>query len=105
MDLYDRDDVDFDGQYSSGRKRRSGRESVVLDVDSFSRKIRRPKMETQEELNQRMLSVEMAVKEAVAARGEKHFTDQEFPPNNQSLFVDSESPPLKLQVHKKMLYC
>ncbi|KMT14308.1 hypothetical protein BVRB_4g070930 [Beta vulgaris subsp. vulgaris] len=98
VDLYDRDDVDFDGQYSSGRKRRSGRESVVLDVDSFSRKLRRPKMETDEELNQRMLSVEMAVKEAVVARGEKHFTDQEFPPNNQSLFVDPGKPPLKLQV-------
>ncbi|KNA16830.1 hypothetical protein SOVF_085410 [Spinacia oleracea] len=98
VDLYDRDDVDFDGQYSSGRKRRSGRESVMLDVDSFSRKSRRPKMETEKEVNQRMLSVEMAVKEAVAARGEKHFTDQEFPPNNQSLFVDPEKPPPKLQV-------
>ncbi|KAL2940680.1 Calpain-type cysteine protease DEK1 [Bienertia sinuspersici] len=92
VDLYDRDDVDFDGQYSSGRKRRSGRESVI-DVDSFSRKMRRPKMETDGELNQRMLSVEMAVKEAVVARGERHFTDQEFPPNSQSLFVDSETPP------------
>lgn len=101
VDLYDRDDVDFDGQYSSGRKRRSGRESVMLDVDSFSRKSRRPKMETEKEVNQRMLSVEMAVKEAVAARGEKHFTDQEFPPNNQSLFVDPEKPPPKLQVNAK----
>ncbi|KAK9692429.1 hypothetical protein RND81_09G263800 [Saponaria officinalis] len=103
VDLYDRDDVDFDGQYSSGRKRRSGRESVMLDVDSFSRKLRRPKAETKEEINQRMISVEMAVKEALAARGEEHFTDQEFPPNNQSLFVDPETPPSKLQVVSKWM--
>ena len=98
VDLYDRDDVDFDGQYSSGRKRRLDRESVALDMDSFSRKSRRPKMETEHEINQRMLSVELAIKEALAARGEKHFTDQEFPPNSQSLFVDPENPSPKLQV-------
>ncbi|GAB4835104.1 Calpain-type cysteine protease dek1 [Ancistrocladus abbreviatus] len=98
VDLYDRDDIDWDGQYSSGRKRRSDREGVVLDVDSFSRKLRRPRMETQEEINQQMLSVELAVKEALCARGETHFTDQDFPPNNQSLYVDPENPPLKLQV-------
>jgi len=42
--------------------------------------------------------MELAVKEALCARGERHFTDQEFPPNDQSLFVDPENPPLKLQV-------
>ncbi|KAA8549688.1 hypothetical protein F0562_001294 [Nyssa sinensis] len=98
VDLYDRDDVDWDGQYSSGRKRRSERDGVVVDVDSFTRKLRKPRMETQEELNQRMLSVELAVKEALCARGETHFTDQEFPPNDQSLFVDPENPPSKLQI-------
>ncbi|RVX13033.1 Calpain-type cysteine protease DEK1 [Vitis vinifera] len=30
VDLYDRDDVDWDGQYSSGRKRRSEREGWLL---------------------------------------------------------------------------
>ncbi|XAR62905.1 Calpain-3 [Bertholletia excelsa] len=98
VDLYDRDDVDWDGQYSSGRKRRSDRDGVVVDVDSFARKLRKPRMETREEINQRMLSVELAVKEALSARGESHFTDQEFPPNDRSLFVDPEHPPLKLQV-------
>ncbi|EEF38998.1 calpain, putative [Ricinus communis] len=97
VDLYDRDDVDWDGQYSSGRKRRSDRE-VVVDVDSFARRFRKPRVETQEEINQRMLSVELAVKEALFARGETHFTDQEFPPNDQSLYLDPENPPLKLQV-------
>ncbi|OVA06359.1 Peptidase C2 [Macleaya cordata] len=98
VDLYDRDDVDWDGQYSSGRKRRSEREGVAIDMDSFARRLRKSRMETQEEINQRMLSVEMAVKEALAARGEVHFTDQEFPPNDQSLFVDPDNPPSKLQV-------
>ncbi|XP_059628763.1 calpain-type cysteine protease DEK1 [Cornus florida] len=98
VDLYDRDDVDWDGQYSSGRKRRSERDGVVLDVDSFARKLRKPRMETQEEINQRMLSVELAVKEALCAKGETHFTDHEFPPNDQSLFVDPDYPPSKLQV-------
>lgn len=55
-------------------------------------------METREEINQRMLSVELAVKEALSARGEPHFTDQEFPPSDQSLFVDPDNPPSKLQV-------
>ncbi|XP_057954854.1 calpain-type cysteine protease DEK1 [Malania oleifera] len=103
VDLYDRDDVDWDGQYSSGRKRRSEREGVVLDVDSFARKMRKPRMETREEINQRMLSVELAVKEALSARGENHFTDQEFPPNEQSLFVDPENPPSKLLVVSKWM--
>lgn len=98
VDLYDRDDVDWDGQYSSGRKRRSEREGVVVDMDSIARKLRKPRMETREEINQRMLSVELAVKEALSARGEIHFTDQEFPPDKQSLFVDPENPPPKLQV-------
>ncbi|KAL8170914.1 hypothetical protein V2J09_022718 [Rumex salicifolius] len=98
VDLYDRDDVDWDGQYSSGRKKRSGRESVVLEVDSFARRFRKPRIETQEEINQRMLSVELAVKEALSAKGETHFTDQDFPPNDQSLFINPDEPPSKLQV-------
>lgn len=71
---------------------------MLIDMDSFARKFRKPRMETQEEINQRMLSVELAVKEALSARGEPHFTDQEFPPNDQSLFVDPNNPPSKLQV-------
>lgn len=67
-------------------------------MDSFARRFRKPRLETREEINQRMLSVELAVKEALCARGETNFTDQEFPPNDQSLFVDSENPPSKLQV-------
>ncbi|KAL1109351.1 hypothetical protein V6Z11_D03G171200 [Gossypium hirsutum] len=98
VDLYDRDDVDWDGQYSSGRKRRSEREGFVVHVDSFARRYRKPRIETQEEINQRMLSVELAVKEALSARGEMHFTDNEFPPNDQSLFIDPRYPPSKLQV-------
>ncbi|KAL1327944.1 calpain-type cysteine protease DEK1 isoform X2 [Arachis hypogaea] len=98
VDLYDRDDVDWDGQYSSGRKRRSDRDGVVVDIDSFSRKYRKPRIETQEEINQRMRSVESAIKEALFARGESRFTDEEFPPNDHSLYVDPENPPAKLQV-------
>ncbi|KAJ4971714.1 hypothetical protein NE237_004813 [Protea cynaroides] len=98
VDLYDRDDLDWDGQCSSGRKRRSEREGVAIEMDSFARKLRKPRMETQEEINQRMQSVEIAIREALSARGESHFTDQEFPPSDQSLFVDPENPPSKLQV-------
>ncbi|KAL0853272.1 hypothetical protein Bca101_058424 [Brassica carinata] len=97
VDLYDRDDVDWDGQYSSGRKKRSGRD-FLFSVDSFARRCRKPRMETQEEINQRMRSVELAVKETLSARGDKQFTDQEFPPNDRSLFVDTQNPPSKLQV-------
>ncbi|VFQ85158.1 unnamed protein product [Cuscuta campestris] len=93
------DVVDWDGQYSSGRRRRSERDGVVvLDVDLFTRRLRKPSLETQEEMNQRMRSVEMAVKEALLARGESQFTDQEFPPGDRSLFVDPDNPPPKLQV-------
>ncbi|GAA0139178.1 cysteine protease [Lithospermum erythrorhizon] len=98
VDLYDRDDIDWDGQYSSGRKRRSDREGVLVDVDSLSRRLRKPRMETTDEINQRMLSMELAVKEALLARGEAHFTDQEFPPNDRSLFLDPDNPPARLQV-------
>ncbi|KAK2974456.1 hypothetical protein RJ640_013198 [Escallonia rubra] len=98
VDLYDRDDVDWDGQYSSGRKRKSERDGVVVDVDSFARRLRKPRMETRDEINERMLSVELAVKEALSARGESNFTDQEFPPNDRSLFLDPSNPPSKLQV-------
>ncbi|XP_008787933.1 calpain-type cysteine protease ADL1-like [Phoenix dactylifera] len=98
VELYDREDVDWDGQYSNGRKRRSGREGVAIDIDSFTGRLRRPRFETQEEINQRMLSVEMAVKEALLARGETNFTDQEFPPNDRSLYMDPNNPPPKLQV-------
>ena len=104
VDLYDRDDVDWDGQYSSGRKRRSERENIVVHVDSFARRYRKPRIETQEEINQRMLSVELAVKEALSARGEMHFTDNEFPPNDQSLFLDLRNPPSKLQVFSWSIY-
>ena len=69
-----------------------------MDADSFAKRFRKPRIETQEEINQRMLSVESAVKEALTARGETHFTDQEFPPNDQSLYIDPEHPPTKLQV-------
>ena len=105
VDLYDRDDVDWDGQYSSGRKRRSEREGFVVHVDSFARRYRKPRIETQEEINQRMLSVELAVKEALSARGEMHFTDNEFPPNDQSLFIDPRNPPSKLQVFSWLIHC
>ncbi|KAH9329441.1 hypothetical protein KI387_001549 [Taxus chinensis] len=98
VDFYDRDDVEWDGQFSSGRKRRAEREGVALDMDYIARRLRKPKMETQEEINQRMRSVESAVKEDLAARGETHFTDQDFPPSRQSLFVDPENPTAKLQV-------
>jgi hypothetical protein len=67
-------------------------------MDYISRKLRRPKIETQEEVTRRMQAVELAVKEALAARGEARFTDQEFPPTNESLFVDPDHPPAKLQV-------
>ncbi|XP_071726468.1 calpain-type cysteine protease DEK1 [Rutidosis leptorrhynchoides] len=103
VDLYDRDDVDWDGQYSSGHKRRSEREGVVVDIDSFARRLRKPRMETHEEIIQRMLSVEVAVKENLLAKGETHFTDQEFPPNDRSLFVDPDNPPSKLQVVSKWM--
>ncbi|PHT26443.1 Calpain-type cysteine protease DEK1 [Capsicum baccatum] len=46
VDLYDRDDVDWDGQYSRGRKRRSDRDGVVLDMDSFTQRLRKPRVET-----------------------------------------------------------
>ncbi|KAF3782219.1 Calpain-type cysteine protease [Nymphaea thermarum] len=74
------------------------RQGVTIDVEYIARKLRKPRLESQEEINQRMRSVELAVREALFARGETHFTDQEFPPSNQSLFVDPESPPSKLQV-------
>lgn len=70
----------------------------MVNVDSFARKFRKPRMETQEEIYQRMLSVELAVKEALSARGERQFTDHEFPPDDQSLYVDPGNPPSKLQV-------
>lgn len=98
VELYDREDVDWDGQYSSGRKRRSGRHGVAIDLDYYGRKLRKPRFETQKEINQRMLSVEMAIKEALFARGDRHFTDQEFPPNDRSLYVDPGNPPSKLQI-------
>lgn len=104
VDQYDREDVDWDGQYSSGRKRRPEREGVVIDMDYYNRKLRKARYETNEEINQRMLSVEMAVKEALLSRGEANFTDQEFPPNDKSLYVDPGNPPIKLQVRFTMLH-
>lgn len=70
----------------------------MLDVDSFSRRFRKPRIETQEEINRNMLSVEEAVRDALFARGETQFTDLEFPPNDQSLYLDPDDPPHKLQV-------
>uniref|UniRef100_M8C6S9 Protein DEFECTIVE KERNEL 1 n=1 Tax=Aegilops tauschii TaxID=37682 RepID=M8C6S9_AEGTA len=96
-ELYDQEDVEWDGQYSSGRKR-PVRDAVAIDIDSFARRPRKPRFETREEVNQRMLSVERAVREALSAKGERAFTDQEFPPDDRSLYVDPGNPPLKLQV-------
>ena len=67
-------------------------------MDYIIRKLRKPKMETQEEINQHMRSVELVVNEDLVARGEAHFTNQEFPLSNQSLFIDPENPTAKLQV-------
>lgn len=105
VELYDREDVDWDGQYSSGRKRRSGREGIAIDIESFSRKLRKQWFESQEEVNQRMLSVERAVREALLTKGETQFTDQEFPPNDRSLYVDPGNPPLKLQACNILMSC
>ncbi|KAL0906783.1 hypothetical protein M5K25_025304 [Dendrobium thyrsiflorum] len=98
VELYDREDVDWDGQYSSGRKRKPEREGIVIDMEYYNRRLRKAHYETNEEINQRMLSVEMAVKEALIARGDANFTDQEFPPNDRSLYIDPGNPPIKLQV-------
>ncbi len=98
LSLQDRDEIYWDEQPVPGGKRKAPeKENVTVDMDYLSRKLRRPKIETQEEVTQRMRAVELAVKEALAARGEKCFTDQEFPPTNQSLFVDPDHPPAKLQ--------
>jgi hypothetical protein len=97
--LYDRDEIYWDEQPAPGGKKKPvDRDNVALDMDYFSRKMRRPKIETQEEVTQRMQAVELAVKEALAARGETRFTDQEFPPTEQSLYVDPDHPPARLQV-------
>ena len=53
-------------------------------------------METQEEINQHMRSVELVVNVDLVARGEAHFTDHDFPLSNQSLFIDLENPIAKL---------
>ncbi|CAA6673108.1 unnamed protein product [Spirodela intermedia] len=88
-------DIDI---YDRRMKRRSEREGVAIDMDTLGRKLRKPKLETKEQMHQRMLSIELAVKEALSSRGEANFTDQEFPPSDRSLFVDPDNPPLKLQV-------
>lgn len=101
LDLYDRETMEtyWDEEPTNGRKRKLEKESVALEMDHISRKLRRPpRVETQEEVAQKMRAVELAVKEALAARGETHFTDQEFPPTNQSLYVDPEHPLPKFQV-------
>jgi hypothetical protein len=102
-EMYEREDVEWDSQYSSGRKR-SGREGVAIDVDLLTRKLRKPRYESQEEVTRRMLSVEAAVRDSLLAKGEAHFTDLEFPPNDRSLFVDPANPPLKLQVHHLVMW-
>ncbi|KAM3222921.1 hypothetical protein P3L10_022191 [Capsicum annuum] len=89
----------MDSIHSSGRKRRSDRDGVVLDVDSFTRRLRKPRVDTQKEINQH------TVKEALLARGESQFTDQEFPPNDRSLFTDPDNPPSKLQVSPLASLC
>jgi hypothetical protein len=94
MDLYMREDEEE--QFPSGRKRRAEREFVV-EMDQMNRLLRRPKLETDSEVIHRMRLVEMAVKEDLAAKGETHFTDQEFPPTNQSLCIDPDNPSPKLQ--------
>lgn len=99
---YERDEIFWDEQQSSGAKRKAADiENVAVDIEYLSRKIRRPKIETKEEVLQRMQAVELAIKEALVARGEKRFTDQEFPPSDQSLFVDTDHPAAKLQVVNK----
>ncbi|KAL3697653.1 hypothetical protein R1sor_011729 [Riccia sorocarpa] len=103
LDLYDRDELYWDDQAAHGRKRKADKDTFAIDVDYISRRLRRPKVETQEEVTQRMRAVELAVKEALAARGESHFTDQEFPPSDQSLHVDPDNPMPKLQVVREWL--
>lgn len=102
-ELYDQGDVEWDGQYSSGRKR-PVHDAVAIDLDSFARRPRKPRFETRDEVNQRMLSVERAVRDALIAKGERNFTDQEFPPEDRSLFVDPMNPPLKLQVSHALMH-
>lgn len=102
MDLYVREEALWEDQFPSGRKRKAERE-VAIEMDHISRNFRRPKMETDEEVIHRMRLVEFAVKEDLAARGESRFTDQEFPPSSQSLFVDPEEPSVKLQVVKEWM--
>ena len=60
--------------------------------------VRKPKMETKEEINQGMCFVELVVKEYIVGRGEAHFMDQEYPLSNKSLFIDPKNPIAKLQV-------
>lgn len=100
IDVYEREEAfdHWEEQPTTGRKRKAEKETVAIDMDFITRKLRRPKMETQEEVTERMRAVELAVKEALAARGEARFTDQEFPPSDESLFVDPDNPLPKLQV-------
>ena len=65
-------------------------------MDHIIRKLRKTNMETQEEINQHMRSVELVVNEDLVARGEEHFTDHDFPLSNQSLFIDPKNPTAKL---------
>ncbi|KAJ3692452.1 hypothetical protein LUZ60_012802 [Juncus effusus] len=103
-EAYEREDVEWDGQYSSGRKRSSRRDfATTIDIDSLTRKFRKPRYESQEEVRRRMLSVEAAVRDALLAKGEKEFTDSEFPPSDRSLFVDPANPNPKLQVVSEWL--
>lgn len=102
MDLYVREEALWEEHFPSGRKRRAEREFAV-EMDHVNRLIRRPKLESNEEVIHRMLLVELAVKEDLAARGERHFTDQEFPPASPSLFIDPDKPSAKLQVVKEWM--
>ncbi|MCO5606609.1 hypothetical protein L7F22_060797 [Adiantum nelumboides] len=102
MDLYVREEALWEEHFPSGRKRRAEREFAV-EMDHVSRTLRRPKLESNEEVIHRMLLVEQAVKDDLAARGASHFTDQEFPPSSPSLFIDPDKPSTKLQVVKEWM--
>ncbi|KAH6559054.1 hypothetical protein KP509_1Z029900 [Ceratopteris richardii] len=97
MDLYVREEAIWEEQFPSGRKRRAERDFAV-EMEHLNHILRRPKLESNDEVIHRMLLVEQAVKEDLAARGETHFTDQEFPPCSASLFIDPDKPSSKLQV-------
>uniref|UniRef100_A0ACD5ZI26 Uncharacterized protein n=1 Tax=Avena sativa TaxID=4498 RepID=A0ACD5ZI26_AVESA len=93
FELYDQEDVEWDGQYSSGRKRPM-RDAVAIDIDSMQRP-RKPRFETREEVNQRMLSVERASKNGVF-----WMSWQDFQIHFRSIYVCRVYPPeMRYSVH------